>query len=221
MQELKILKAYFQQEANEAHQLQMEQYMRKQFSFVGMKAPMRAAIQKKWLKEFDLKSVDFPTLIMELWEQKVREYQLTAVDSMKNRSARNSEERDIELIEKTIVTKSWWDTVDLIARNHLEKYFQKFPEQIDPVSKRWMSSDNRWLQRSCLRFQRKFKEKTNFALVADYIKQVKNIDGFFIQKTIGWNLRQYSKFSPETVKSFIEEENIQGLARKETSTYAN
>jgi 3-methyladenine DNA glycosylase AlkD len=42
---------------------------------------------------------------------------------------------------------------------------------------------------------------------------------FFIQKAIGWSLRQYSKFNPDGVRDFIEEINLQGLARREGAKY--
>ena len=43
---------------------------------------------------------------------------------------------------------------------------------------------------------------------------------FFIQKAIGWSLRQYSKFNPEAVREFVIEINLQGLAKREASKYS-
>ena len=42
---------------------------------------------------------------------------------------------------------------------------------------------------------------------------------FFIQKAIGWSLRQYSKFQPEAVRDFLHDSDLKGLARKEAEKY--
>lgn len=214
--EILLLKAVDTQD-----RLQMEAYMRNQFSFLGVKAPKRTAIQKIWFKELKANEFDFWKLIHDLWDKKEREYQFIAVDLMKKRSIKQMEIEDIKQLEFTIITKSWWDTVDLIASNYLGKYFLKFPEQIETVCNEWLKSDNLWLQRSCLLFQLKYKEETDFGRLTQTIKELKHIDEFFIQKAIGWSLRQYSKFSPTEVHDFIQKENIQGLAKKEASKYLN
>jgi 3-methyladenine DNA glycosylase AlkD len=206
---------------NENKAIQMSAYMKGKFSFYGIPAPVRNDIQKIWfpiIKEFGF---DFWELIHTLWGKEEREFQMIAVDLMKKRPAKQMEIEDIDQLEFTISTKSWWDTVDLIASNYLGVYFQKFPEQIAPITEKWIQSNNMWLQRSCLIFQLKYKEKTDFKRLTQYIKELKHIDEFFIQKAIGWSLRQYSKFSPEEVSIFIDTENIQGLARKEASNYLN
>jgi 3-methyladenine DNA glycosylase AlkD len=38
---------------------------------------------------------------------------------------------------------------------------------------------------------------------------------FFIQKAIGWMLREYSKTDANWVVSFIEQHSIEGLAKRE------
>jgi 3-methyladenine DNA glycosylase AlkD len=50
---------------------------------------------------------------------------------------------------------------------------------------------------------------------------VKNADSkeFFIQKAIGWALREYSKTNPESVKAFIEGNQLAPLSIREGSKY--
>ena len=43
----------------------------------------------------------------------------------------------------------------------------------------------------------------------------KNNKDFFIQKAIGWALRQYAKTNPEYVKLFVEAHAVTGLAKRE------
>jgi 3-methyladenine DNA glycosylase AlkD len=75
------------------------------------------------------------------------------------------------------------------------------------------------LQRSCLIFQLKYKEKVNFTLLKSLIVQFQMDKEFFIQKAIGWSLRQYSKSEPEAVRKFVEEIQLKGLAKREAIKY--
>jgi 3-methyladenine DNA glycosylase AlkD len=38
---------------------------------------------------------------------------------------------------------------------------------------------------------------------------------FFIQKAIGWALREYAKTNPEAVKNFVQDANLKSLSTKE------
>ena len=56
-------------------------------------------------------------------------------------------------------------------------------------------------------------------MMMDLINQFKNDKQFFIQKAIGWSLRQYSKYQPEAVRDFLQDSDLIGLARKEAEKY--
>lgn len=126
---------------------------------------------------------------------------------------------DHRFLEELIITKSWWETVDLTATNYVGSYFQKFPEQIDPIITKWRNSSNIWLNRTCLIFQLKYKNEVDFELLKSLIIQYQGNPEFFIQKAIGWSLRQYSKSNSEAVKVFVEEIELKGLARREAVKY--
>jgi 3-methyladenine DNA glycosylase AlkD len=61
----------------------------------------------------------------------------------------------------------------------------------------------------------KYKDKVDFTLLKDLIIQYQPVKEFFIQKAIGWSLRQYTRVEPELVKEFVEEIQLSGLARRE------
>ena len=58
---------------------------------------------------------------------------------------------------------------------------------------KWMESDNIWLNRISIIFQLKYKEKTDTKFLEKAILTNANTDEFFINKAIGWALREYSK----------------------------
>ncbi len=64
-------------------------------------------------------------------------------------------------------------------------------------------------------YQLKYKIETDKELLFSLIKQNQFDNKFFIQKTIGWGLREYSKTNSDAVVDFINTQNIQGLAKQE------
>jgi len=67
--------------------------------------------------------------------------------------------------------------------------------------------------------QLKYKQQTDLHLLQYYIRTFKSNKEFFIQKAIGWSLREVSKWNPEWVKKVVSEENLLGLARREAMKY--
>jgi 3-methyladenine DNA glycosylase AlkD len=90
-----------------------------------------------------------------------------------------------------------------------------FPEQINPVISSYSNSDNLWLNRSAIIFQLGYKEKTNSDLLFKECINHSNSKEFFIQKAIGWALREFAKTNPELVKSFVLKTNLKPLSRRE------
>ena len=78
-----------------------------------------------------------------------------------------------------------------------------------------MASDNIWLQRIAITFQRYFKKKTDADMLFDYILRLSHSTEFFIQKGSGWALREYSKVNPQAVLEFVENSKLPNLTRRE------
>lgn len=110
---------------------------------------------------------------------------------------------DIELLEYMVTHKSWWDTVDFIAANSMGTYFKLYPELRKQYVKKWLASDHMWLQRSALLFQLKYKDSLDEELMAYAIKALLGSKEFFINKAIGWSLRQHSRTNPKWVTNFV------------------
>lgn len=199
----------------------MSNYMKGHFPFLGIKSPQRVLLMKEWFKTIptDLSADEKWLLIKELWNKKEREFQYVAIDYLNGWKKDLIRINDISEVKFLITNKSWWDSVDAIASNFLGKYFLKYPEQVNSVIEEWRHSDNMWIQRSCLLFQLKYRDRTDFKLLKDLIRQYQPIKEFFIQKAIGWTLRQFSKTAPEAVRLFIDEIQLKGLAAKEASKY--
>ncbi|MBI2259724.1 MAG: DNA alkylation repair protein [Flavobacteriia bacterium] len=197
--------------------ISMKKYMKNKFEFYGISSPKRKEIQQKYFQVWKQKTnaLNKFELIFLLWDLEYREYQYIAIDWMKKWKKTLWIEEDIDCLSHLISHKSWWDSVDLLASNCLSNYFLQYPNKVEYICDNWSNSNNLWLERSTLIFQLKFKEKTNFDLLSKYIFILKDKKDFFIQKAIGWSLREYAKTNRDIVFEFINKNNIVGLAKRE------
>ncbi len=211
------LEIEFEKNRNEQESIGMARYMKNRFDYFGIKKPIRAEIQKKWFNAIpsDLTRDQRWDLVLELWQKDQREFHYTAMDWMSKWKTNDIHPSDSEQLEFLLTNNSWWDSVDNLASNYLSRYMAIFPDQKKKLVANWRNGENMWLRRSCLIFQLKYYHQTDFNLLKDLIQQFKFEKEFFIQKAIGWSLRQYAKTEPELVRLFVDESGIQGLARRE------
>ena len=190
-------------------------YMKNHFEFLGLKSPIRKKIQKPFLHANFLPPKDsLKNIIKTLWLKPEREFQYFAQE-FALKYHKQLEETDIELMEFMVTHKSWWDTVDFIASNLMGEYFKKFPMHRSTYVEKWLASDNMWLQRSSILFQLKYKNEVDTTLLAKAIHSLLGSKEFFINKAIGWALRQYSKTNPTWVINFANQTALSNLSRKE------
>lgn len=196
-------------------------YMRNQFPFIGMKTEIRRSAQKSWIDS--LKTLEDRknrwSIIRALWEKEERDYQHTAIDYLNSWPKKFFSEEDAEELEWLLHHKSWWDSVDSIASNYLGKWALLFPEKARETFEKWRYHESFWLQRSCLIYQLKYKDQVDSAYLENLIQQMNSNKEFFIQKAIGWSLRQLSKYNPEEVVQILGNNPIKGLALREASKY--
>ena len=212
---LKTLETEFAKQANPKIALEQKAYMRNQFEFYGIKSTERREIQKPFfIKEFLPKKDELDKIVIALWEKTQRDYQYFSQELAFN-YVKQFEKKDIELFEYMVTHKSWWDTVDFIGANLMGAYFKKYPEQINITIKKWLNSNNIWLQRSALLFQLKYKENLDTDLLASSINSLLGSKEFFINKAIGWILREFSKTNPKWVLEFAGKTALSSLSRKE------
>ncbi|MCF4172376.1 DNA alkylation repair protein [Vibrio sp. McD22-P3] len=209
------VKAVLEPLANAENASFMKAYMRDQYTFYGIQSTPRRAALKTLFTKSQLPSLDeLSGVIDELWLQPEREFQMVAVDLLIKLKAQLPLAM-LKDLEHWLTTKSWWDTVDMLATHILASYFVRFPEETAQVIGNWRQSENIWLRRSTLLYQLKFKQNTDRALLFELIRENQSDKEFFIQKAIGWALREYSKTDAESVVRFIETERIEGIAKRE------
>ncbi|HMR87896.1 MAG TPA: DNA alkylation repair protein [Saprospiraceae bacterium] len=194
----------------------MKAYMKNHFEFYGINSPLRKEMVKDIKKKYTFKNDDlFWKLIDHLWQSDERELQYIALDLLASSASKLTKE-NIPTLEKMILIKSWWDTVDMIAPNLIGKIFIKDTTSRDNYIYNWIDSDNIWLQRSTIIFQLKYGMKTDIDLLSEAILKNDMSKEFFVRKAQGWALRQYGKYNPSFVYNFVQSNpQLSGLTQKE------
>ena len=124
---------------------------------------------------------------------------------------------DIDKIRPFIETKQWWDTID-----SLDTVIGNINDsRVNDLMLKWSVSDDIWFRRIAINHQRGRKDKTDTVLLEKILINNLNNNEFFINKSIGWALRDYSKTNTDWVKNFItkHKSGLSTLSIREASKY--
>ncbi len=210
------LKRAFEAHADKQNAFHMKAYMRNKFEFYGIKAGLRRELFRKAIANNKQEvQTDCRILVRDIYESPYREMHLCAMELFFRIHRRSFSPEDIELITYLIRTHSWWDTVDYIAKNLLGQYLKIYPEKKGEVIEAYASSDDLWLNRSAILFQLGYKNNTDADLLFSLCERFSGSGEFFIQKAIGWSLREYGKNAPDAVLNFVNSHSLKPLSRRE------
>ena len=186
----------------------MSKYMQDKFRFLGVRGATRTEIYKKYFPDARKNKVIDWDFVERCWNKEEREFQYVVVYYLKAMQ-KFLKRDDISRLKYLIVTKSWWDTVDLLAKVVGSLVLRI--EGYDQIMLEWSKDSNIWLKRVAILYQLSLKEKVDKQVLERILVNNLGDSEFFINKAIGWALRDYSKFNPEWVREFIEK-NKNGMA---------
>lgn len=203
--------------ANPEDAIHMKAYMKDQFEFLGVKTPVRRKLSKVFFKKNSSLVIDWK-FIHQAWDNPYREMQYVVLDylQLKQKALTPS---DLPKIKKLAQTKPWWDTIDFLCRS-VGFICLHYPETKKFVLE-WSRDEDFWLRRIAIEHQLLQKEETDVQLLEQILINNLNQTEFFINKAIGWALRDYSKTNPDWVLEFIEKykDKLSKLSIKEGSKY--
>ena len=203
----------------------MKAYLKNKQDFLGIQNPARKEIYKDFKSEMgrSLKKTitpnDVESIVMVLWDKPEREYRYTALFLIEYFKTYSIDR--ISFLEQLIISGDWWDITDTIAPRFVGDLLKENKMQMKEILKKWVNHDNMWIRRSAILSQLKFKKNTDVELLSYCIFQTMNEKEFFIQKAIGWILREFSKTNPKFVVDFINSHNetLSRLSVREGSKY--
>jgi 3-methyladenine DNA glycosylase AlkD len=176
----------------------MHAYMRAQFEFLGIATPQRRAALRPIIAQSRSASAgELMELAESLWALPQREYQYAALDILAA-NWRTLTTAELPFLIGLARKKSWWDTVDALA-TIIGDVLRGNHHGMDEA----LTDPDHWVRRIALLHQLGWRERTDQARLFRYALACAEEREFFIQKAIGWALRDYARHAPDSVRSFL------------------
>ena len=203
--------------ANPEQAAPMRAYQRDQFLFLGIQTPARRqAIAALGRVRFT--SPELLAIADTLWQWPEREYQYVAVDLLV-KQVKTLTVADIPALLALVQRKSWWDSVDGLAK--VVGTIIRAGRIIDPSVQSLMDAalqhNDFWVSRIALLHQLGWYGDTDAVRLFHYARTLAHEKEFFIRKAIGWALRDYARHDPQAVRAFVETHRgeLSGLSARE------
>jgi 3-methyladenine DNA glycosylase AlkD len=198
----------------------MRAYVLNQFDFLGLPAPVRRAAARDLISYSPPDPDALLLTAARLWQLPEREFRYTAIDFLR-KHYRLLESAHLPAIQKLLLQDAWWETVDglvgvvgAIIRKEL-----KTKAGVQVVMDNWIAHPDFWVRRAAMLHQLGWRLDTDEQRISGYSKLLANEKEFFIRKAIGWALRDYARWNPIFVRSFVDENRsiLSGLTVREAS----
>lgn len=185
---------------------QMESYMRNKFKFYGLKTPERRKSYHDLIKlEKANKKIDWKFLD-QAWADEHREAQYFVCDYL-IALEKYLKFEDIDHIFNYVKSKQWWDTIDSLIKPIGKLGLRD--ERVNELMLAWSKDDDFWVRRVAIEHQLLRKDKMNVELLNAILENNLGSSEFFINKAIGWALRDYSKTNPNWIENFIRKHHTE------------
>lgn len=204
----------FDAKRDEVYAQKMTSYMLNKFPHFGIKAKPRRELSKAHDKHLDLEEKDFlifAKICFAYPEREMHHYCLDALHKFKKKFTAET----LKVSEYLITNNSWWDIVDTTNTLISLPIFKQNKDLHISTAMQWKDADNMWLRRSAIISQLKFRHETNTDLLTACIQANLGSDEFFINKAIGWSLREYGAYNPKWVLNFVKKTQLKPLSYRE------
>lgn len=184
--------------------------------FLGLLSSTRRAAQREvWRAMPPPGQVELLAAADALWGLPEREFQYAAAEMLgRFGSVLGPEVLDRDL-RRYVITKPWWDTVDLLGSQVINPLLRRRPDLVDVIW-RWNRSGDQWLIRASIQHQRGRRGETDVALVLALCEPHAADRRFFVAKAIGWALRDLAAVDAAAVEQFLRAHpDLPAVARRE------
>jgi 3-methyladenine DNA glycosylase AlkD len=212
------LRREFKRIADPGKAPQMQAYMKSAMPYHGVPVPAVRKVCRKVFAGLELTSrAAWQAQVLDIWRNaKFREERYAALNLCAHRVAREFQQPPaMKMYEEMIVTGAWWDYVDDIA-HRVGDILKNFPGQLKPLMRQWSRGDDIWKRRTSILCQLALKRDTDLDLLYACIEPSLGSKEFFLQKAIGWALRQHAWTDPQEVRAYVARETrLAPLSRSE------
>jgi 3-methyladenine DNA glycosylase AlkD len=198
----------------------MRAYMKSAMPYHGVSAPvMRRTCREVFATHAVVDAETWRADVLATWRgARFREERYAAIELTGDRRARPFQTLDaLAMYEELIVTGAWWDYVDSLASHRIGALLPAYPKPMRRTLRAWSRDADMWKRRTSILVQLGFKDTTDLDLLYACIAPSLSSREFFLQKAIGWALRQYAWTDPVEVERYVREQgaSLAPLSRRE------
>lgn len=213
-----MIKEKFESQKNEEQAIPMAKYLRNKFKCYGLKTQERRNVYKDVIQEDKARGIIDWEFLYLCFQDEYRDMNYLVLDYLLAQK-KFLQFDDIKKMEVFVKTNQWWDSIDVM--NTIIGDIGLLDPRVDELMLKWSTDKDFWLRRVAITHQLMRKINTNTELLEKILVNNFGSDEFFINKAIGWALRDYSKTDPDWVRNFIENhwEKMSKLSIREGSKY--
>jgi len=198
----------------------MQAYMKSAMPYWGVQTAAQRAITRRLFAAHRLETAaEWRKVCLKIWRSaKYREERYAAIELTGFKYYREWQTLDaLPMYEEMIVTGAWWDYVDAISSGRLGPLLREYPAHMCKKMLQWSGSRDVWKRRSAILCQLSFKSETDLDLLYAVIEPSLGSREFFLQKAIGWALRQYAWTDPREVRRYVRAnaDRLSALSKRE------
>jgi 3-methyladenine DNA glycosylase AlkD len=184
----------------------MQMYMKSAMPYHGVPTPLLRQVCKATFADLRFAAArDWQSQVLNLWRAaRFREERYAALYLTGDKRARPFQTLSaMKMYEEMIVTGAWWDYVDEIASRRVGPILKDYPGPMRRKMLSWSKSSNLWKRRTAIICQLGYKAETDLELLYACIEPSLGSREFFLQKAIGWALRQYAWTDGAEIKRYV------------------
>ena len=206
--------------ANPAKAAAMQAYMKSAMPYHGVQTPLFRQVCREVFSEVSFDNASqWREQVLALWRNaRFREERYAALYLAGDRRGRPFQTPSaMKMYDELIVTGAWWDYVDDIASHRVGPILRDYPAPMRRKMLAWSRSRNLWKRRTAILCQLGFKAETDLELLYACIEPSLGARDFFLQKAIGWALRQYAWTDCTEIKRYVRlnRTRLSALSRRE------
>ncbi len=183
-----------------------KRYLKSEIEHFGVRVPEIRKLARRFARERrDLGKAEIEVLTHELWGRDVYELRKLAVNILAVRVGVFGL-GDVAFVEGLLRRSHTWALIDDLSINVVAPML-KDVDGADVVRKKWSKDEDFWVRRTAMLglLPRLRRGRDSWEEFTGYADGMLVEEEFFIQKAIGWVLREVSKHSPELVFEWMEQ----------------
>jgi 3-methyladenine DNA glycosylase AlkD len=200
------LRKALQQAGDPARAPAMQAYMKSAMPYHGVPTPLLRQVCLATFASLRFATASqWQTQVLDLWRgARFREERYAALYLAGDKRGRPFQTLSaMKMYEELIVTGAWWDYVDDIASHRVGPILKDYPGPMRRKMLSWSKSSDLWKRRTAIICQLGFKADTDLELLYACIEPSLGSREFFLQKAIGWALRQYAWTDGAEIKKYV------------------